>query len=170
MSSQLVVPIIESNPFISQFNPSVHSPSTNIINALYHLSNTLEQPPIASPVKAHISDVFDGMDLHQLHHFLFQCCLYFCSRPTVVKSDFDKINFTMTYVSRVVQDWLQVALEQEDQGIHHMWLYSWSSFVKEIHTYLGIPVTNCIQPYLHQFFNSSHSLKSTQKPLKRPFD
>jgi len=45
----------------------------------------------------------------------------------------------MTYVSGVVQDWLQVALEQEDQGIHHEWLYSWSFFVKEIHTYFGIP-------------------------------
>jgi len=45
----------------------------------------------------------------------------------------------MTYVSGVVQDWLQVALEQEDQGVHHAWLYSWSSFVKEMHTYFGIP-------------------------------
>jgi len=45
----------------------------------------------------------------------------------------------MTYVSRVVQDWLQVVLEQKDQGVHHAWLYSWSSFVKEMHTYFGIP-------------------------------
>jgi len=45
----------------------------------------------------------------------------------------------MTYVSGMAQDWLQVALEQEDQGIHHAWLYSWPSFVKEIHTYFGIP-------------------------------
>jgi len=45
----------------------------------------------------------------------------------------------MTYVSRVVQDWLQVALEQEDQGIHHAWLYSWPSFVKEMYACFGIP-------------------------------
>jgi len=45
----------------------------------------------------------------------------------------------MTYVSGVVQDWLQVALEQEDQGVHHAWLYSWPSFVKEMHTCFGIP-------------------------------
>jgi len=31
-------------------------------------------------------------------------------------------------------------------------------------------VTNFIQPYLHQFFNNSHSLNSYGKPLKRPFD
>ena len=79
------------------------------------------------------------MDPYQLHYFLFQCCFYFCSGPTAFNLDFDKINFAMTYVSGVIQDWLQVALEQENQGIHHMWLYSWPSFVKEMYTYFGIP-------------------------------
>ena len=139
MSSQPVAPIIESNPFTSQSNPSVHPPSANIINALRHLSNTLERPPIAPPVKVRVPDVFDGTDPHQLHHFLFQCRLYFHSGPTIFKSDYDKINFAMTYVSGMVQDWLQVALEQEDRGVHHAWLYSWPSFVKEMHTYFGIP-------------------------------
>jgi len=30
-------------------------------------------------------------------------------------------------------------LEQEDQGVHHTWLYSWPSFVKEIYICFGIP-------------------------------
>jgi len=139
MSSQPVAPIIKSNPFISQSNPSVHLPSTNIVNALCHLFNTLGRPPIAPPVKVCVPDVLDGTDPYQLHRFLFQCHLYFRSRPTLFKSDFDKINFAITYVSGMVQDWLQVALEQEDRGIHHAWLYSWSSFVKEMYTYFGIP-------------------------------
>jgi len=42
-------------------------------------------------------------------------------------------------MSGMVQDWLQVASEQEDQGVYYIWLYSWPSFVKEIHTYFGIP-------------------------------
>ena len=29
-------------------------------------------------------------------------------------------------------------MEQEDQDVHHVWLYSWFSFVKEMHTYFGI--------------------------------
>ena len=106
MSSQLVIPIIESNPFISQSNPSVYLPSANIINAICHLSNTLERPPVAPPVKVRVPDVFDRTDPHQLHRFLLQCHLYFRSRPTLFKSDFDKINFAMTYVSGIVQDWL----------------------------------------------------------------
>ena len=104
-----------------------------------HLSNTLGRPPVAPSVKVHVPDVFDGTDPRQLHRFLFQCRLYFRSGPTLFKSDFDKINFAMTYVSGMVQDWLQVALEQEDQGVHHAWLYSWPSFVKEMHTCFGIP-------------------------------
>jgi len=31
-------------------------------------------------------------------------------------------------------------------------------------------VTNFIQPYLHQFFDNSHSLNCYGKPLKRPFN
>jgi len=31
-------------------------------------------------------------------------------------------------------------------------------------------VTNFIWSYLHQFFNDSHNLKASLKPLRRPFD
>jgi len=32
------------------------------------------------------------------------------------------------------------------------------------------PVTNFIRPYLHQFFDDSHGLKASLKPLRRPFN
>ena len=66
----------------------------------------------------------------------------------------------MTYVSRVVQNWLQVALEQEDQGIHHTWLYFWSSFVKEMHTYFGISdiVVKAAQSLDHLHMNSDDQI------------
>jgi len=35
---------------------------------------------------------------------------------------------------------------------------------------LNAIVINFIWPYLHQFFDDSHCLNGTQKPLKRPFD
>ena len=31
-------------------------------------------------------------------------------------------------------------------------------------------VTNFIRSYLHQFFDDSHGLKASLKPLRRPFD
>jgi len=33
-----------------------------------------------------------------------------------------------------------------------------------------VAVTNFIQPYLHQFFDDSHGLKASLKPLRRPFN
>jgi len=34
----------------------------------------------------------------------------------------------------------------------------------------GDAITNFIWSYLHQLFDDSHSLKTSLKPLKRPFD
>jgi len=104
ISSQPVISIIKFNSLILQFNLFVHLLSTKIINTFCYLSNTLEWPLVTPTIKVCILDIFDGMDPHQLHCFLFQCCLYFHSRPTVVKLDFNKINFAMTYMSGVVQD------------------------------------------------------------------
>jgi len=66
----------------------------------------------------------------------------------------------MTYVSRVVQDWLQVVLEQEDQGIHYAWLYSWPSFIKEMHTCFGIPdvVAEAAHSLDHLHMNSDNRI------------
>jgi len=33
-----------------------------------------------------------------------------------------------------------------------------------------VDVTNFIWSYLHQFFDDSHGLKASLKPLRRPFD
>ena len=50
-----------------------------------------------------------------------------------------------------------------------------SSCISSIKNLTGTPssfpcVTNFIWPYLHQFFNDSHSLNSYRKLSKRPFD
>jgi len=40
----------------------------------------------------------------------------------------------------------------------------------KIHPVVNVSVTNFIWPYLHQFFDDSHGLRASLKPLKRPFD
>jgi len=60
----------------------------------------------------------------------------------------------------------------------HEWQTIWHVFKGTINPFpvVGINppiilfVTNFIQPYLHQFFDDSHSLNGSQKPLKRPFN
>jgi len=59
---------------------------------------------------AYILDTFDSSDPHKLNHFLFQYWLYFCTNVPQFLTDKEKINFTMIYLSGVMQDWFKVTL------------------------------------------------------------
>jgi len=88
--------------------------------------------------KAHIPDTFDGSDSHKLNHFLFQCRLFFCANPSQFSTDEEKINFAMTYLSSVAQDWFEVALQQEDLSYAQPWLFTWHLFVEELRVHFGL--------------------------------
>jgi len=47
-------------------------------------------------------------------------------------TDEEKINFVMTYLSGVVQDWFKVILQQEDLSYTQPWLSTWYLFVEEL--------------------------------------
>jgi len=49
-----------------------------------------------------------------------------------------KINFAMTYLTRVAQDWFEVDFNQEDQGILQDWLSDWNLFVNELRQHFGL--------------------------------
>ena len=49
--------------------------------------------------------------------------VYFCTNLAQFNTDITKINFTMTYLTRVAQNWFEVGLNQEDQGIFQDWLF-----------------------------------------------
>ena len=44
----------------------------------------------------------------------------------------------MTYLTGVAQDWFEVGLNQEDQGILQDWLSDWNLFVDELHRHFGL--------------------------------
>ena len=52
--------------------------------------------------------------------------------------DIVKINFAMTYLTGVAQDWFKVGLNQEDQGILQDWLSDWNLFVDELCRHFGL--------------------------------
>ena len=52
--------------------------------------------------------------------------------------DIVKINFVMTYLTRVAQNWFEVGLNQEDQGILQDWLSDWNLFVDELRRHFGL--------------------------------
>ena len=52
--------------------------------------------------------------------------------------DIARINFAMTYLTGVAQDWFEVGLNQEDQGILQNWLSDWNLFVNKLHQHFGL--------------------------------
>ena len=92
-------------------------------NVLGQLANTLNFNQTSNPytnirgIKAHISDTFSGTEPDKLNNFLFQCRLYFHTNLVQFNTDIVKINFAMTYLTGVAQDWFEVGLNHEDQGI-----------------------------------------------------
>ena len=87
---------------------------------LSQLANTLNSNQTPSPntnirgTKAHIPDTFSGTEPDKLNNFLFQCHLYFCANLAQFDIDIVKINFAMTYLTGVAQNWFEVGLNQKD--------------------------------------------------------
>ena len=101
------------------------SDNTNeqLAKVLGRLANTLNPNQTPGPntntrgTKACISNTFSGTEPDKLNNFLFQCCLYFYANLVQFNMDIVKINFAMTYLTGVAQDWFEVGLNQEDQDI-----------------------------------------------------
>jgi len=53
-------------------------------------------------------------------------------------TDKEKINFAMTYLSGVAQDWFKVTLQQKDLGYAQPWLFTWHLFVEELRVHFGL--------------------------------
>jgi len=122
------------------------SDNTNkqLAEVLGRLANTLNTNQTPAPntnlrgTKAHIPNTFSGTEPDKLNNFLFQCRLYFRANPAHFNMDIAKINFAMTYLTGVAQDWFEMSLNQEDQGILQDWLSDWNLFVDELHRHFGL--------------------------------
>ena len=98
------------------------SDNTNeqLAKVLGRLANTLNANQTPRPntnsrgTKARIPDTFSGTEPDKLNNFLFQCRLYFRTNLVQFDTDIAKINFTVTYLTGVAQDWFEVGLNQED--------------------------------------------------------
>ena len=110
-----------------------------LANVLGQLANTLNTNQTPGPntnsrgTKAHIPDTFSSTELDKLNNFLFQYHLYFCTNLAQFNIDIAKINIVITYLTRVAQNWFEVGLNQEDQGILQDWLSDWNLFVNKLH-------------------------------------
>ena len=117
------------------------SDNTNeqLAEVLSWLANTLNSSQTSSPntntrgTKAHIPDIFSDTEPNKLNSFLFQCCLYFCTNLVQFDIDIVKINFAMTYLMGVAQDWFEVGLNQKTRSSFKTGsltgIYLWTSYV-----------------------------------------
>ena len=107
----------QSKPY---WNDNTNKQLAEILGQLANTLNSNQTPSSNTNIrgtKAHIPDTFDGTEPDKLNNFLFQCHLYFCANLAQFNTDIMKINFTMTCLTGVAQDWFEVGLNQEDQGI-----------------------------------------------------
>ena len=101
------------------------SENTNeqLAKVLGRLANTLNTNQTSRPntslrrTKACIPNTFSNTEPNKLNNFLFQCRLYFHANPAQFDMDIAKINFAITYLTGVAQNWFEVDLNQKDQGI-----------------------------------------------------
>ena len=49
-----------------------------------------------------------------------------------------KINFAITYLTGVIQDWFEVSLNQKDQSILQDWLSNWNLFIDKLHWHFDL--------------------------------
>ena len=115
-----------------------------LAKVLGQLANTLNANQTPGPntnsrgTKACIPNTFSGTEPDKLNNFLFQCHLYFCANLAQFDMDIAKINFVMTYLTGVAQNWFEVGLNQKDQGIFQDWLSNWNLFVNKLHQHFGL--------------------------------
>ena len=143
--------IIANRPTSSTHSQSkpCQSDNTNkyLADVLGRLANTLNANQTSGPninsrgTKAYISNILSSTEPDKLNNFLFQCHLYFCTNLAQFNTDIVKINFAITYFTGVVQDWFEVGLNQEDQGILQDWLFDWNLFVNELRQHFGLSDT-----------------------------
>ena len=112
-----------------------------VLGQLANTLNTNQTPALntnSRGTKAHISNTFSSTESDKLNNFLFQCRVYFHANPVQFDMDIAKINFAMTYLTGVAQDWFEVGLNQEDQSILQDWLSDWNLFVDELRRHFGL--------------------------------
>ena len=122
------------------------SDNTNeqLADVLGQLTNTLNANQTPGPninsrrTKACITDIFNSTEPDKLNNFLFQCHLYFYANLVQFDMDIAKINFAMTYLTRVAQNQFKVGFNQKDQSILQDWLSDWNLFVDKLHQHFSL--------------------------------
>jgi len=115
-----------------------------------HVYSTMQQPPFL-------------LDTGQIPHMGFE--------PSQAPSGLEMVNEFMERMKSATEGAKSaICKAQEDMTRYYNQRRSPAPVFKPGDRVYLDAVTNFIWPYLHQFFDNSHSLKASLKPLKRPFN
>ena len=97
------------------------------------------QPAGRDKRRAHVRDpeTFNGKDPEQLRTFLFQGVLNFNDRPEAFRSDADKVNYMVSYLTDDALGWFEPAYVNPDPHNVPAWLTNYDAFVAELQLNFG---------------------------------
>src|SRR5258708_40071923 len=94
-------------------------------------------PQTNSQTWVHPPNMFDGSNLEDLRTFLLQCQIMFNSYPQQYSSHTAKVCFMISYLKKLVLEWFEQGIIEDNLRLVLAWKSSWPEFINELRTYFG---------------------------------
>ena len=134
---ELWSPLVKKNlpePPIKDIKDTVPLPYDELLSAVKSLGKSPSKPEVVGKLRE--PETFTGKDLKQLKPFLFQCKLYFWNLPETFQEDSTKVNFALSYLWDVAQEWFEPGISGELDEILD-WINNWNLFIDKLQTNFG---------------------------------
>ena len=113
---------------------TVPLPYDELLSAVKSLFKLPTKPEAVGKLRE--PELFTGRDPKKLKSFLFQCKLYFQNLSETFWDDSTKVNFALSYLQDVAQEWFKSGISGELDDISD-WIDNWDLFVNKLQTNVG---------------------------------
>ena len=118
---------------IKDIKDTVPLPYDKLLSAVKSLGKSPSKPEAIGKLRE--PELFTGRDPKKLKSFLFQCKLYFQNLSETFRDDSTKVNFALSYLQDIAQEWFKPGISGELDNIPD-WINNWDLFVNELQTNL----------------------------------
>jgi len=130
----------QSPPVSAQPSTSAIDPVQQLVQALLTIGQNTAAPPPNPPTTSQscvrAPDTFDGSNPEDLRAFLLQCQITFNSYLRQYSTDATKVFFAISYL-KMVLEWFEQGVLEDDPSLTPAWCNSWTEFAKELRTHFG---------------------------------
>ena len=121
-------------PPIKDIEDTVPLPYDELLSTVKSLGKSPSKPEVIGKLRE--PETFTSKDPKWLKPFLFQCKLYFWNLPETFWDNSTKVNFALSYLRDVAQEWFEPGISGELDEILD-WIDNWNFFVDELQTNFG---------------------------------